>query len=404
MAIVEAMDMNFLFHRYGPALILACLLVVFGCGLAQGRTITVERDGTGEFIILQEALNAAADGDTILIGPGEFTEMYKVKYPGYPWEVDVVGDIKVGDLTIIGSGPEETFIGSPIQNIDSSHYTPNCLIMLEGTFFRVEGVTLRNGFDGLYGGFAEVYLNNCNLIDNVRSSTLYSVGGGGISNSRFRTNVQGADQHIGFFVGGSGVTISNCQFDGAVRGFGVLVNGADDIAVHDCVFTGIDVGVQVSAGGSCRISNSNFDCEKYGVTVTPVAARCEIIDCELSGGWGAVAATNAIFQARQSIFVGGLYTTLYLAYSLSTSISDCHIFKGTASNSVWCQQSLDAGEIQHDLRNNFWDTDDPSVIESLIIDVHDDPNIHAEVLFEPFSGGPVEKENASWGDLKAMWR
>ena len=395
--------MSFLFHRYRPAWILACLLVVFGCGLAQGRTITVERDGTGEYIILQEALNAAADGDTILIGPGEYTEMYKVQYPGYPWEVDVVGDIKVGDLTIIGSGPEQTFIGSATQNIDYSHYTPNCLIMLEGVYLEVLGVTLRNGFDGLFGGGAEVHINNCHFIDNDRSSTFDNVGGGVISNCQFSTQYLGGNRHIGFYSGGSGVTIDNCFFESPVD-FGVLVNGADDIVVQGCDFSGIDVGVQVSAGGGCRISSSNFDCLKYAVTVTPVAARCEILDCELSGGWAAAAVANAVFQATQSVFIGGIFTTLYFENSLATVMSDCHIFKGPASNSVWCLQSADYGFIQHELRNNFWDTDDPAVIESLILDVHDDPNIHAEVLFEPFAGGPVGKENASWGNLKAMWR
>ncbi|MBU2500860.1 right-handed parallel beta-helix repeat-containing protein [bacterium] len=385
-------------------LLLVAALCLALSTMGYGRTITVERDGTGEFIILQEALNAAADGDTILIGPGEYTEMYKVKYPGLGWEVDVVGDIKVMGLTIIGAGPDQTLIGPAIQNIDYARSTPNCLVMLEGTNCRVEGVTLRNGFDGLYAGYAEVNVSNCRFVDNARSSTFYSVGGGGVVSSNFGTNFIGAQYHIGFLANGAGVTIDNCNFSSPETEFGVLVNGADDIFVQNCVFFGVGIGVQVSAGGSCRVANSNLDCEKYGVTVTPAATRCEIHDCEISGGWAAVAAANGILLASQSVFVGGIYTTLYFESSLATAISDCHIFKGTASNSVWCVQSLDAGQIQHDLRNNFWDTDDPSVIESLILDVNDDPNIHAEVLFEPFVGGPIGEEKTTWGDLKAMWR
>jgi hypothetical protein len=47
---------------------LAIMLLV--CGPAVAATITVERDGSGDFMVLQEALNAAADGDTIRLGPG----------------------------------------------------------------------------------------------------------------------------------------------------------------------------------------------------------------------------------------------------------------------------------------------------------------------------------------------
>ena len=105
---------------------MACLAVL-GAQVAQSRTITLARDGSGEFSILQHALDAAASGDTILIGPGEYTEMFPVKYPGYGWEVDVVGDIKVSEFTIIGAGSSETYIGQSIQDIDFSHYSPLAL-------------------------------------------------------------------------------------------------------------------------------------------------------------------------------------------------------------------------------------------------------------------------------------
>jgi len=52
---------------------LAIMLLV--CGPAVAATINVERDGSGDFIVLQEALNAAADGDTIRLGPGDFPEL-----------------------------------------------------------------------------------------------------------------------------------------------------------------------------------------------------------------------------------------------------------------------------------------------------------------------------------------
>ncbi len=49
---------------------------------SQARTWRVERDGSGDFVVIQDAVDAASPGDVIQLGPGRFDEWEA--FPGYP--------------------------------------------------------------------------------------------------------------------------------------------------------------------------------------------------------------------------------------------------------------------------------------------------------------------------------
>ena len=80
---------------------------------AHSHTWHVAQDGSGDFTVIQAAVDAAQDGDTISIGPGHYTEFTVV--PGYGQHPDG-GFVNVmldgtKSLTFIGAGPEATIIG-----------------------------------------------------------------------------------------------------------------------------------------------------------------------------------------------------------------------------------------------------------------------------------------------------
>ena len=55
--------------------LVAALIVLAVAPTATAAALRVEQNGTGDFVVIQDAVNAAADGDTILIGPGRYDDL-----------------------------------------------------------------------------------------------------------------------------------------------------------------------------------------------------------------------------------------------------------------------------------------------------------------------------------------
>ena len=53
-------------------LVLFIVLLIFG--VLQCTTIIVDIEGNGDFILIQEGINASTDGDTVLVYPGRYYE------------------------------------------------------------------------------------------------------------------------------------------------------------------------------------------------------------------------------------------------------------------------------------------------------------------------------------------
>ncbi|HPI26371.1 MAG TPA: hypothetical protein PLO57_07915, partial [Candidatus Cloacimonadota bacterium] len=49
------------------------LMLLLPC-LVMAVTLTVKLDGTGDYALIQEAITASADGDTVLVHPGRYIE------------------------------------------------------------------------------------------------------------------------------------------------------------------------------------------------------------------------------------------------------------------------------------------------------------------------------------------
>lgn len=86
------------------------LILMAAAAAAQAATITVRRDGSGDHLTIQPALDAAAEGDTVSIGPGEYTEFIINPSTG----MENYGMINVRNLTIIGAGTDATIIGPAV--------------------------------------------------------------------------------------------------------------------------------------------------------------------------------------------------------------------------------------------------------------------------------------------------
>ncbi len=150
----------------------ALLLLVFSLPhliLAQ-TLITVKQDGTGDFMTIQDGVDAAANGDTVLVWPGTYFENVNIEDK----------DIILGSLNLTTNDPayiRQTIInGNETGSCIAVIYTPDTSLIC--------GFSLTNG-SGTYNGdfpgggafirYGQARIQNCHIYNNKVSGS-----GGGI--------------------------------------------------------------------------------------------------------------------------------------------------------------------------------------------------------------------------------
>ncbi|MCL1598902.1 MAG: right-handed parallel beta-helix repeat-containing protein, partial [Actinomycetia bacterium] len=133
-----------------------------------GGTLTVAQDGNGDFETISAAIEAAADGDTIFIGPGEYVESLYLDKP----------------LTLSGSAPREDVVvapdrrESPIRPIEPSPETGPVGIYVDAADVTIEHLTVNTPeftSIGLIGGTSvvrDVVTNNFLFVRGTASATI----------------------------------------------------------------------------------------------------------------------------------------------------------------------------------------------------------------------------------------
>jgi hypothetical protein len=161
------------------------IVTLLVAGSALGATITVRKDGTGDFAVIQQALNVAAAGDTILIGPGEYLDKTWIRFPAWSHDIESFANVTVDNLTIIGAGADQTLIGPTTYSGNTITESPMVMTYIEGADLRLEGVCLRNSDCGLYMS-GRLFVDRCVFYDNGHNLWWESIGSGGwIRDSQF---------------------------------------------------------------------------------------------------------------------------------------------------------------------------------------------------------------------------
>ena len=381
--------------------VLGVLLIALLAHEAGGTTITVRKDGTGDFSVIHTAINAAADGDTILIGPGEFTETRSVLLPDWGTYVLTHGDVLVRSLTIIGAGEGVTVIGPASYSWDGT-YGPHGFSMTRMDHeLYISDLTIRNCYSGLYfkGSLTAQRCELRNNDDGIRAALV------GTSSSIRDCQFSGQDPYpptgISTLTTSSGLQVEDCQFSGAMA----YVRNSD-VSFRRCHFRGGVVAIQVMNGAHGQL----WDCDIADVSVGLTTylgsppSHCDIYNSRIAGAWEALLVdqrTSATVEG--SVLTGGSNAVVYASDPDALTIHGCDFQKGTgpvilsSRPAVW-------GAVTYDLTNNYWGTTDEATIQSWIIDSHDDTNIFATVLYAPFAGQSVPSETTTWGDLKALFR
>lgn len=377
--------------------IVVFLVLALGAAAGSAATIIVRGDGSGDFTTIQPALDAAASGDTIRIGPGEYVESAPAPVPGRSSEVDVCAFVRCADLTIIGAGVAETFLG-PQGRSGSS---PAGIVGLDGSSLRIRGVTLRNCRDGIRVAGAPVLVRDCRFLDNDDGIVWATSGGGGlISSCLFQATLPGSPRAVSFSGGGRDIAVEDCLFDGC----GVQVGGLDDCTIRRSAVRNTAVGIAVDGGARCIVADCHVSrCDSIGVAIAGAGSSCVINDSEIAAGTAVSVGSFCTLAASNSAFAGGVGAAVEFRDAIGPSIRHCNLLHGEGPTiRSFCERRL--GEITYDLRSNYWGTTDAEEIRSSILDGVGDPENSSTILFEPFVGEALPTDPSVWEQLRALVR
>lgn len=375
------------------------LTVLMIPALTSAATIAVRKDGTGDYTVLQHALNAAAAGDTILMGPGEYAD--KITYwPQYwPNAIETYGLLTTSNLTIIGAGADVTIIGPTSYAGLAGQQSP---VGLFGGVaeLSISDLTVRNCYSCL-NVRCRLWIDRCHIEDFDTGILWSTVGeGGAIRNSLISSTVLSGPPSGLFAVGsGTGVLVENCQFMNAPPNADI-----PSITFRGCRMSGSSIlGLQVQ-GGVCSVEDCDILDVNIGVVSTWQNARCEIRDSRISGDFDALRVSqHCSASVEGSILTGGTHSVVFADDASSLSIHGCDFHRGSGPV-IRCYRQCSLGAVTYDVTNNYWGTGDPADVSGWILDHADDATICASVLFSPFAGHSVPVETVTWGDLKALYR
>jgi Right handed beta helix region len=387
-------------------------LQLFPAKNASAKTWFVERDGTGDFIVIQDAVDAAASGDTLKIGLGRFDEKQLVTTPG--WSESVRVQVTQQELTIIGSGPG-TIIGQSEPWLpEQGHHKGIATADLWGNqILRVEDLHLENMSDGIYTSHEDKVWNLLEVRDCSFGGNQYSlalIGGGGtvsVSNCDFNNSTT-----EGVFIIGWDLTemeILGCVFRRSMHVYstsGISLNRVQNALIEDCEIYEGSTGITVNFGGPTKIKNCLFDDQGVDALFTTSYCDVSIVGCTFRNQ-GAVLETNSWYNQIEmidSVIEDVENYSFYISSTGSFSVHNCDLAKGD-QGVILVNEFSNCLMTKHlDMTNNYWGTDNPDSIQAWIHDRNDTDRACFWIDYEPFLSETTPTETQSLGGFKAMFR
>jgi len=371
----------------------AALLAVIALVLpATADTWTVEKDGSGDFTVIQDAIDAAAEGDSILVGPGRFSEFRPASSTIDGIEFQAIAWVTTPNVTLLGAGAEFTTLGadSVVSEVDGLFATA---IHLDGgsAGTAVRGFRIENTA-GCVRIRDRVEVTDCEMFNPTNSHAIIMWEGDDV----FISDVQ-FEVDSGIITGsplGRRAVIENCTFTGIPdNDFGIVIgNGATDAEIRGCTFDGMDTAIQFSLGGTGVVENCSM--QAVGFAAIDLSSGAAVMrGCTIEEGARVPIRVGAgVLEIYDSIIGGGTTTTIFSANSMT--VRNSHILNSGAL-SVLSSGSLPLRVM--DLVGNWWGTSDAATIASWIEDEN------GNVTYEPFLPGPVPTEVKSMGGMKALF-
>jgi len=375
-------------------------LSVLAVASASARTWYVEKDGSGEFAVIQDAVDAASSGDVIAVGPGRYDDYQTVQGGAYFFDIHVL--VPDGfSLSFTGAGVGVTIIG-PADT--GSHENRTYGIAVIGDIgLSVRSMSFENCSQYSIGTTTGVLdVADCEFVYEGDSSPVTRGIDGRLSASR----------------------ISHCRFTGFH--YGLALRSFDGTtSIEDCIFENCTVGVYGHSPGQgfVSVSDCDFYCDLAGIGFldgTSGSIECcrlencileltntaevTVANCEVTRTDGNVALD--LRNADPVTIVDSIFRSngvvVYLGSLGLGTIRNNHFLRTGGDYWVYCPYHP---SFQHDidLSGNYWGTTDVEEIAEGIWDCQDDDHAYHCVSFEPIADGPVRVESVSWSSVKGLF-
>lgn len=384
---------------------LFAILVILGAlyTSVSARTWIVSKDGTGDFSVIQDAVDAASDGDIISIRAGRYEEYHVVSEA--PTLVAYV-EIRGKSLELIGEGAGGTIIG---PSSPDHHSDP-------GT-----DVTIIEAQD-----FETLRISSLGFEHSPWRMINAEIGAGRleVDNCVFRVG----HSAIGATLPGGG-RVENCQFTDLESKGVLLWAPTATFDIRECVFS--EVRLPVFGAWSpvdCVVADCSMDGGVVGVTFVDGAGGA-VMGCSIRmmSNYGVALSDCGAVNVRDNLIEGDSGWGMVLAYSGSSVIEDnvistitgtCLFLPSPNDHMRFTNNDLRRGDgfyvkttdywpyeppVFFDLKNNHWGTTDLEEIEEYIIDGNDDPEVNMFVLFDPIADDPVRTESRTWSSIKSLF-
>ena len=212
------------------------------------QIITVKQDGTGDFTMIQNAVNASFNGDTVLVYPGTYYENLDLTSKGI---------VLAGTWLL---NPEDSLVFQTI--IDGNHYE-SCIKSLSGSLWtHIIGFTIQNGFGTNLSSYKPYYYGN----------------GGGILvvNSKIKVIECRVCNNFGKYGAGICATNSSLELSGnsIFNNWAVKAGGGIRIASSEVIIDSVDLNNvylnYASYGSDIEIAFSDTPSKIYLDTATVI--------------------------------------------------------------------------------------------------------------------------------------
>ncbi len=402
---------------------------------ASAASVRVDWSGGGDYLTIQDGLNAVTSGDTVFVAPGTYTGPLNRN-------IDFMG---MSVLLVSEEGTDETVVDCEFLNRAFYFHSG------EGADAIVDGFLVTRGDAGSGGGInctngSQPTIRNCEFLNCIASY------GGGINcdaesnprieNCRFVTNVAGA--------GGGGLRVSGSSKPALVDvyfygnradfGGGMVAREQSGPTLTDVVFE----ANTADWSGGMRVENSNALLTNVlflrneatqmggGLGIGWGSVTSEIVNCTflgnsapIAGGmicWSVTAVvTNCTFAMNSGLPAGGLYVKDGATLEVSNSIFAFNLGGGGVACQAYCYPMITQccvfGNAGGDgLCGTYYDNifEAPYFCDLMADDVtlhESSPCLPENNPFGVLIGahgvgcsGPVPVSSTSWGAIKGLYR